>query len=71
MICFPINMSTPWTRFSYVSNKQHFIDTYSEHVHAMDRKDQIQFDEMFDNVIIDEPTTFDALVKSHAAILSS
>jgi hypothetical protein len=42
MICFPINMSTPWTRFYYVSDKQYLMDMYSEHVHAVDMKEQVQ-----------------------------
>jgi len=42
MICFPINMSTPWTRFHYVSNKRSFMDTYPEHVPTVDMKEQVQ-----------------------------
>lgn len=40
MICFHINMSMPRTRSYYVSNIINFMDTYSEHVHAVDTKEQ-------------------------------
>jgi hypothetical protein len=38
MICFRINMSTPWTHFYYVFNMLDSMDTFFERVHAGDMK---------------------------------
>jgi hypothetical protein len=36
MICFHINVSTPWTCLYYMSNMLDFMDMFFERVHAGD-----------------------------------
>jgi hypothetical protein len=39
MTCSHINMSMPWTRLDYASKISLFMDTFMEHVHAVDMKE--------------------------------